>query len=77
MPTPATVHAMSRHTATRPPATIVLVPASEKPIIARVTEARAPAADPAKPLPLHDRSCPRREVAVLGEVDSGFHWEWA
>ncbi len=28
-------------------------------------------------LPLHDHSCPRREVAVLGEVDSGFRWEYA
>lgn len=29
------------------------------------------------PLPLDDRSCPRREVAILGEVDSGYRWDEA
>ncbi len=61
---------MPRQIPTRPATTFILVSQAEPP-----RDTRQP--DPAKPLPLHDRSCPRREVAVLGEVDSGFHWEWA
>ncbi|MBP2310816.1 hypothetical protein [Azospirillum soli] len=47
--------------------------------LALVSSGTAPRQEPetAEKLPLHDHSCPRREVAVLGEVDSGFRWEYA
>ena len=61
---------MPRRLPERTATTLILVSAAEPP-----RDRREP--DPANALPLHDRSCPRREIAVLGEVDSGFRWEWA
>lgn len=36
---------------------------------------RGTPASGAMPLPLDDRRCPRREVAVLCETDSGIRWD--
>ena len=38
---------------------------------------RGQPADSAASLPLDDRRCPRREVAVLCETDSGYRWDEA
>ncbi|MDQ2105570.1 hypothetical protein [Azospirillum isscasi] len=39
--------------------------------------AREQAAAKTAPLPLDDRRCPRREVAMLSETDSGYRWDGA
>ncbi len=69
---------MPRRSAARSAAALALVPASE-PFGAGPSPAHRSSGDPSAQdaLPLHDRSCPLREVAVLGEVDSGYHTEGA
>jgi hypothetical protein len=61
---------MPRRSSSRSAAALVLVPASEP------YGADPPSDDPfaQDALPLHDHSCPLREVAVLSEVDSGYRW---
>lgn len=67
---------MPRRLPSRSATAVLLVSAPEPP---RPNRTAAPTASlplahlPLAPLPLDDRSCPRREVAVLSEVDSGFH----
>jgi len=62
------VHAMSRTSSPRKPAALAVATASKR---------SRPSRKPAERLPLDDRSCPLREVAVLGEVDSGYRWDEA
>ena len=62
---------MPRRSASRSAAALVLVPASE-PYGADPSPGDPSALDA---LPLHDHSCPLREVAVLSEVDSGYRWD--
>lgn len=66
---------MPRRSSSRSCAALALVPASE-PFGAGPFPDHRSSDDPSAQdaLPLHDRSCPLREVAVLSEVDSGYRW---